>query len=99
MGPNVGAVEVDKDCDVANESYLAFSAVGTQRFPLFIECELHRLLDFQLVLTLLLQLAQGVCIATGKLFRPGQPRAGREFLPQDAVPGPVRQPESVLFTK
>src|SRR6266478_5935237 len=49
MGPDIGAVEIDKNRDVAHDANRTLRAVGAERLPLFEEKELHGAADIEIV--------------------------------------------------
>ena len=48
VGPDVGAVKIHKDRDVAHDANRMLSAIGSKRLPLFEEKKLHYAADFEI---------------------------------------------------
>src|SRR5258708_13692419 len=49
VGPDIGAVEIYEDCDVAHDANRTLRAIGSQRLPLFEEKELHGAAGIEIV--------------------------------------------------
>src|ERR1035437_2542983 len=49
VGPDIGAVEIYEDRDVAHDANGTLRAIGTKRLPLFEEKELHGAADVELI--------------------------------------------------
>src|SRR5258708_18113761 len=49
VGPDIGAVEIYEDCDVAHDANRTLRAIGSQRLPLFEEKELHGATGIEIV--------------------------------------------------
>ena len=68
--PNVGAVVVHEDCDVAHHTDRALGAVTPQGPPLFVESELQRASDLDVGRQFLTSLVQRSRLSVGQIPRP-----------------------------
>src|SRR6202040_3142942 len=76
MGPDIGAVEADKDGYVADEANVALGAVVAEIAPLFVKSKLDHPLDGQCVLLFAAHGLERLSVAAGDGLRPGGPRGG-----------------------
>src|SRR5436309_3535198 len=99
MGPNVGAVIVHEDGDVADDANLPLRAISVQRLPLLEECKLKRALHGDLLFQLLPYLIQrfGATLRDGT--RPFIPTLKLESFAQAAEKNKIFQPPGVVATK
>src|SRR6266436_1786350 len=96
VGPDVGAVEVYKDRDVAHDSNRTLSAIGSERLPLFEEKELHDAADIEIVEHFRVRLLERRRIAMSQLAGPVVPAFQLETRAQTIEENEVIEPPLVL---
>src|SRR5271157_5818882 len=96
MRPHIGALVVDEDGDVANDPNATIGAVGAQGTPLLKKCKLQEALLLQLCSMLLVQLRNGVRVATNDLRRPAIPGRVAEVFAKPVKQNLVFEPPMVL---
>src|SRR5712664_1397783 len=96
MGPDVGAVEVYKDRDVAHDANRTLSAIGSERLPLFEEKKLHGAADVEVVAHFRVRLLERRRIAMSQLTGPVVPALQLEPRAQTIEENEVIEPPLVL---
>src|SRR6266403_1180749 len=96
VGPDIGAVEIDKDRDVAHDSNRTLSAIGSERLPLFEEKELHDAADIEIVEHFRVRLLERRRIAMSQLAGPVVPALQLEPRAQTIEENEVIEPPLVL---
>src|SRR6266404_8820070 len=99
MGPDVRAVIVHEDGNVADDANAALAAISVNRLPLLEECELQSALDGNLLRQLLPYLLQGFGTALCDGSRPFVPALQPKFLAQAGEENEIFQPPGVVATK
>src|SRR6266700_3264246 len=98
MGPNVGAVVVHKNGDVANNPNRFLDAVATHRTPLLPEKELHSAADGQFCLELLARGVDGLRLASRQVHGPQVPVLSMT-LAERIKQNVIFEPPGIFFTK
>src|SRR5208337_2884543 len=96
MGPDIGAVEIHKDGDVAHDANGMLRAVGTKRLPLLEEKELHGAADLEIVEHFRVRLLDCHWIAMRQFTRPAVPAFQVETGAQSIEQHKVIEPPLVL---
>ena len=96
MGPDIGAVEIYKDCDVAHDANRTLRAVGAERLPLFEEEKLHDAADIEIVEHFRVRLLDRRRIAMSQFAGPMVPAFQLETRTQTIEENEVIEPPLVL---
>jgi len=96
MRPNVGAVEVDEDGNVADYANRFLSAVGTQRMPLLVKKELNHSAGFEIVGKLASFFVEGCRVAVSQFTRPAIPSLQMEIRPQAIKENEIVEPPCLV---
>ena len=99
MSPDIGAVEINKDCDVAHDANGALRTVSSKRLPLFVEKKLQGAADIQLVEHLGVSLLHGYRIAMREFTGPAVPAFQLETRAQTVEENKVIEPPAILATE
>src|SRR3981189_3014010 len=96
MGPDVGAVKIDKDRHVAHDANRMLSAIGSHRLPLFEEKTLHTAADSECVEHFRVRLLDRRRIAMSQFAGPMVPAFQLETRAQTVEENEVIKPPLVL---
>src|SRR5437899_5688852 len=96
MGPDIGAVEIDKNRDVAHDANRTLRAIGSKRLPLFEEKELHDAADVEIIEHFRVRLLDRRRIAMSQFAGPMVPAFQLETRAQTIEENEVIEPPLVL---
>ena len=99
MRPNIGAIEIHKDRDVAHYANRLLRAISSQRLPLLVEKKLHRAAHVEFVMHFGLRLGDRDRIAVNKFARPMVPAFKLETRAQSIEKDEVIEPCLILPAK
>src|SRR6185437_16217080 len=99
MCPNVGAVVVHKDGNIAQNANLPLCAVRPQRTPLLVEKELNSLLDRQLATVRIQYSRQCIALPSAILRRPVNPAYIAVHSSQHSEQRVVREPGNIVLAE
>ena len=96
VGPDIGAVKIHKDRDVAHDANRMLSAIGSKRLPLFEEKKLHGAADIEIVEHFRVRLLDRRRIAMSQFAGPAVPAFQLETRTQTIEENEVIEPPLVL---
>src|SRR5882762_9895953 len=96
VGPDIGAVEIDKNRDVAHDANRTLRAIGSKRLPLFEEEKLHDAADVEIVEHFRVRLLDRRRIAMSQFPGPAVPAFQLETRAQTIEENEVIEPPLVL---
>src|SRR5260370_15056363 len=96
VGPDIGAVKIYKDRNVAHDTNRTLRAIGSKRLPLFEEEKLHDAADIEIVEHFLVRLLDPPRIAMSQLAGPVVPALQLEARAQTIEENEVIEPPLVL---
>src|SRR5208283_3928669 len=96
MSPDVGAVEVDKDSEIACHANGTLRAVATQRPPLFVEKKLDDPADIEFIAHFLARFLKSCGIAVNQIAGPAIPGLKVEVGTQRVKENKIVEPPLVL---
>ena len=99
VSPDIGAVVVDEDGDIAHDLDALFGAVGANGAPLLVEEELDGLLDGEFAALFVEDGGHGVAVAVGVLGGPLVPAGVAVHAADDGEHGVVGEPGDVVRTE
>jgi hypothetical protein len=96
MGPDIGAVEIHEDRDVAHDANRMLRAIGSKRLPLFVEKKLHGAAGVEIVEHFGVRLLDRHWIAMSQFAGPAVPAFQFETRAQAVEENEVIEPPLVL---
>jgi len=99
VSPNVGAVVIDEDCDVADNANRTLRTIAAQCPPLLIKCKLQRAPEHDVVHKFLTRFVESGGFASGEFSRPLIPSVQFAVGAQRVKQGEIFEPPCILCSK